>query len=116
MCARQGMERLTPAPWFPFYHPEQTAGFAPASAGRGLCLNLDGSWEVEARQIGRHLARLGVVVACVEAFPFKTVPDLCSNEPFDLWEAAAAKLRHDEPGWTGLGKLVHDTSGAVDPR
>ncbi len=98
----------------PFYHPEQTAGFEPLSEGGGLCLNGNDSWEVEARQIGRHLARMGMAVACVEAFPFNAVPDPCSKAPFAWWECAAAKLLRDEPGWTGLGKLVHDASRAVD--
>ncbi len=98
----------------PFYHPEKSAGLAPNSATTGLRLEDDESVATEVRQIGRHLARLGFVVACVEAFPFNTVPDPCSDAPFAWWKSAAQKILSDHPEWTGLGKLTHDTSRALD--
>jgi len=98
----------------PFYHPEQSAGLVRDEESGTLRLNTDCAWATEARQIGRHLARLGFVVACVEAFPFNTVPDPGGSEPFAWWRSAADALLAAHPAWTGLGKLVHDTSRALD--
>ncbi len=103
----------------PFYQPETVAGLAPASEKEGLRASDDLTLAGEVRQMGRHLARLGFVVACVEAFPFNTVPEPSAKdgeggEPMDWWQVAAEEIARRHPGWTGLGKLVHDTSLALD--
>ncbi len=114
---RQRASSPAPCAVIPYYHPEKVCG---------LRMNEDGSplqWlddaearESEVRMFGAHLARMGFVVACVEAFPFNTIakPAEAVQRPFAWWEQAADQLLSDHPNWTGMGKLVHDTSRALD--
>lgn len=90
----------------PYYHPELMMGYDPA---QGAPVD-----ERPVVQFGRHLAERGYLVACMEAFPYNTVPEPEDSAGFGWWKAAAAKLLSDNPGWTGIGKLVHDTSRALD--
>ncbi len=99
---------LTPAPGavVPFYHPDTMAGFdleerAPITDRPNV-------------QFGRHLVQQGYRVVCPEAFPYNTVPEPDSDAGHAWWRAAAEKLLADNPRWTGIGKLIHDTSRAVD--
>ncbi len=90
----------------PYYHPDLMAGF-----------DLERREPIRERtnvQFGRHLVQQGYVVACMEAFPYNTVPEPESNAGFAWWEAASDRLLADNPRWTGIGKLVHDTSRVVD--
>ena len=50
----------------------------------------------------------------MEAFPYNTVPEPAEDVGFAWWQAGADKLLADNPSWTGIGKLVWDTSRAVD--
>jgi len=95
-----------PAALVPFYHPDEMAGYDFA---QGQPIRED-----VATQFGRHLVEQGYVVACVEAFPFNTVPDPKSSEDFAWWKAAAKKLLAQNPRWTGMGRLVRDTRRALD--
>ncbi|HRU05457.1 MAG TPA: dienelactone hydrolase family protein [Candidatus Brocadiia bacterium] len=97
---------LRPAALVPFYHPDDMAGWN-FTLGKPDRKRLP-------TQFGRRLVEQGYVVACVEAFPFNTVPDPKSNEGFAWWKAAAKKLLADNPRWTGMGRLVRDTSRALD--
>ncbi|MCK5805869.1 MAG: dienelactone hydrolase family protein, partial [Lentisphaeria bacterium] len=63
---------------------------------------------------GRHLVQQGYVVVCGQAFPYNTVPDPQSDAGFAWWHAGTTKLLGDNPEWTGMGKLVHDTRIATD--
>jgi pimeloyl-ACP methyl ester carboxylesterase len=65
-------------------------------------------------QFGRHLAQQGYLVVCTEAFPFNTVPQPEKNEGFAWWRAAADKVLRENPGWTGMGKLIWDSRLATD--
>jgi len=99
---------LSPRPGavVPYYHPDLMAGF-----------DLERGERVAERpnvQFGRHLVQQGYVVVCTEAFPYNTAPEPKQNVGFAWWEAAAEKLLADNPHWTGMGKLVWDTSRAVD--
>ncbi len=90
----------------PFYHPDPSAGY-----------DLKEKKPLEDRktiQFGLHLVRQGYVAACTEAFPFNTVPEPENNKGFAWWQAGADKLLQDHPNWTGIGKLISDTSRAVD--
>lgn len=98
----------------PFYHPETVAGLLLDEERQTISLDPDRSEKSEVRCMGRHLARQGYAVACIEAFPFNTVPKPEVVEGFAWWQLAAEKLRRDHPGWTGLGKLIHDTSRGLD--
>lgn len=117
----ESAERLgdpTPCAVIPFYHPEKVCGVKPLEGRDGELEWEDAAVvrEGEVRQFGAHLARMGFVVACVEAFPFNTIakPAEAEQRAFAWWEQAAARLLSDHPDWTGMGKLVHDTSRAVD--
>ncbi len=95
-----------PAAVVPFYHPELMAGF-----------DLHTREPITERpnvHFGRHLVRQGYVVACMEAFPYNTVPEPAEDVGFAWWEAGTERLLTDNPRWTGIGKLVWDTSRAVD--
>jgi pimeloyl-ACP methyl ester carboxylesterase len=66
---------------------------------------------------GLQLVRQGYVVAAVEAFPFNLLTQAeqkASKGGMGVWRDAAAKLARQEPGWTGMGKLTHDTLLAAD--
>ena len=90
----------------PFYHPDLMAGYDHAKdapvAERPLV------------QFGSHLARQGYVAVCTEAFPYNTVADPKSDATFAWWRAATRKVLAENPNWTGMGKLVWDTSLALD--
>ena len=106
MVPRQMGRSPCPGAVVPFYHPDDVAGYdleqrRPILKGKSI-------------QFGRHLVQQGYVVACLEAFPFNTVPDPQSDESFAWWSAAADKLLRENPQWTGMGKLVWDACLAVD--
>lgn len=102
-----------PCAVIPFYHPEISAGLVADSGRNGLRLDPHESQSQMVRRYGLHLVRRGFLVACTEAYPFNTVREPGGDDPFRWWRAAAEKLRQDHPGWTGLGKLVHDTQCAL---
>lgn len=90
----------------PFYHPDPMAG-----------LDLERNTPIRERpliQFGRHLVEQGYLVACVEAFPYNTVPRPENDAGFAWWQAATDKILRDNPNWTGMGKLIHDTRLATD--
>jgi len=90
----------------PFYHPDLMAGFDLATKTPLT--------ERPNVHFGRHLVQQGYVVACMEAFPYNTVPEPAEDVGFAWWQAGTDKLLADNPGWTGIGKLIWDTSRAVD--
>lgn len=90
----------------PFYHPDDMAGY-DLQNGKPIV-------KPTSTRFGWHLVQQGYVVLCTEAFPYNTVPEPKKNEGFAWWHAAADKLLRDNPDWTGIGKLVWDTSRAVD--
>lgn len=97
----------------PFYHAEKSAGVLRTADGFTLRNDAENSPEF-ARAFGLHLVRQGYTVACVEAFAFNTVAGPDGDEGFTRWQRAADKLLAEHLHWTGLGKLKHDTSRAVD--
>lgn len=101
-------DRLNPRPGavVPFYHPDLMMGF-DLSKKAPIMENMH-------MHFGRHLVEQGFVVVCCEAFPYNTVPDPQSAEPFAWWKTAACKLLADHPRWTGIGKLTADVMRAVD--
>lgn len=90
----------------PFYDPDRMAGY-DLKTRRPLP-------EHRTTQFGRHLVENGFIVACVEAFPYNTVPDPGTGANFAWWHAGAAKVLADNPEWTGMGKLIADTRLATD--
>ncbi len=108
--------RETPAPCavIPFYHPEAAAGFRPWREGEPLALEEENE-ENRVRRYGYDLVRKGYIVACVGAFPFYRIPEPKEKGgSFAWWQAAAEHLLSRNPNWTGIGKLMADTSLAID--
>jgi predicted esterase len=97
---------LRPGAIVPFYQPDASAGFD--------LTNRKPLEERETIQFGLHLVRQGYVAVCTEAFPFNTIKNPEEYESFAIWQKAADKILKDNPHWTGIGKLIWDTSRAVD--
>ena len=94
----------------PFYDPDRMCGYDLRTKQRL-------GPERNTAFFGQHLVRQGYVVAAVEAYPFNLLtPDeqKASKGGMGVWRDAAAKLARQEPGWTGMGKLTHDTLLAAD--
>ncbi|MBC2595717.1 acetylxylan esterase [Ruficoccus amylovorans] len=112
---RESSEESTPCAVVPYYNVERPAGLC-VDPRRGTALVPDAGLP-EVAPLGLHLVRQGLTVACVEAFPFNTVPEPDAAEleadDFAWWRAGAAHLLREHPAWTGLGRLVRDTSLAV---
>ncbi len=98
----------TPRPGMaiPFYHPDPMAGIDLTSR--------EPITEAPNIQFGRHLVQQGYTVVCSEAYPYNTVPEPEDSKGFAWWQAAAEKLLHENPDWTGIARLVWDASRAVD--
>ena len=94
----------------PFYDPDRMCGYDLRTKQRL-------GPERNTAFFGLHLVRQGYVVAAVEAYPFNlltTAEQKASKGGMGVWRDAAAKLARQEPGWTGMGKLTHDTLLAAD--
>jgi predicted esterase len=94
----------------PFYDPDRMCGYDLRTKHRL-------GPERNTAFFGLHLVRQGYVVAAVEAYPFNLLtPDeqKASKGGMGVWRDAAAKLSRQEPGWTGMGKLTHDTLLVAD--
>jgi hypothetical protein len=94
----------------PFYDPDRMCGYDLRTKQRL-------GPERNTAFFGLHLVRQGFVVAAVEAYPFNLLtPDeqKASKGGMGVWRDAAAKLARQESGWTGMGKLTHDTLLAAD--
>lgn len=94
----------------PFYDPDRMCGYDLQTKQRL-------GPERNTAFFGLHLVRQGYVVAAVEAYPFNLLTpeeQKASKGGMGVWRDAAAKLARQEPGWTGMGKLTHDTLLAAD--
>ncbi len=103
---KEASKKPRPGALVPFYHPDASAGFdlqKREQITEGVTI-----------QFGRHLVQQGYVVVCTEAFPYNTVEKPKKSGGFSWWHAAAKKILTDNPNWTGMGKLIHDTSRGVD--
>lgn len=104
----------------PFYHPDESSGIDlgqhwPAAPPR----NRPDAPLSEDHTIayGRHLVDRGYVVACTEAFHVNVLPPHARGEKergFSQWVRASQVLLRNNPGWSGMGKLVHDVRLATD--
>ena len=94
----------------PFYDPDRMCGYdLKTKAKLGP--------ERNTAFFGLHLVQQGYVVAAVEAYPFNILTpaeQAASKGGMGVWRDAAAKLARQESGWTGMGKLAHDTRLAAD--
>lgn len=90
----------------PFYFPEAMVGFEPETAEAlpkyaGVTMMAD-------------LTRRGYICISAEAYHLTAVKSERDRSDFARWPEAAAFLNAKWPGWTGMGKLVHDTRLLVD--
>jgi len=94
----------------PFYDPDRMCGYDLRTKQRL-------GPERNTAFFALHLVRLGYVVAAVEAYPFNLLTpeeQKASKGGMGVWRDAASKLARLEPGWTGMGRLTHDTRLAAD--
>ena len=104
------IERRTAGVVVPFYDPDRMCGYDLRTKQRL-------GPERNTAFFGLHLVRQGYVVAAVEAYPFNlltSAEQAASKGGMGVWRDAATKLARQEPGWTGMGKLTHDTRLAAD--
>ncbi|MBR4676161.1 MAG: dienelactone hydrolase family protein [Victivallales bacterium] len=107
----KGATAPCPAVVAPFYNPNKMSR-----------LNLETGEELlhenaETIGYGRDLVARGFVTIMSETYHLTYIQrpknDKDLND-FTRWRRAAAKLNEEEPGWTGVGKLVADTRLLID--
>lgn len=94
----------------PFYDPDRMCGYDLRTKQRL-------GPERSSAMFGLHLVGQGYVVAAVEAYPFNLLTaeeQKAAKGGMGVWRDAAARLAQRAPGWTGMGKLTHDTRLAAD--
>lgn len=97
----------------PFYHTEPMAGLKSEAFEKGLRMAAPPLQDERDLRFGLHLVRMGMIVACVEAFVYNTVADPGGGRGH-WWSQGAARLLTHHPQWSGIGKLAADTSLALD--
>ncbi len=95
-----------PAVAVPFYFPEAMLGYEPETGEKlpsyaGIEMML-------------HLVRRGFAAASADSYHLTYTPSTRDRGDFQRWSDASAVLLRDQPGWTGIGKLVFDTKLLVD--
>ena len=95
-----------PAVAVPFYFPEAMLGFEPDT---GELLPMYAGIEMML-----HLVRRGYVCACADCYHLTYYESTRERGEFARWREAAAALRQDHPGWSGVGKLIADTQLVID--
>jgi len=106
-------EKKVPCAVVPFYHAEPMAGLEPDAFEKGLRMATPPLQQERELRFGLHLVRMGMIVACVEAFPYNTVADP-GGDRVRWWHKGADRLLESHPHWSGIGKLAADTSLALD--
>ena len=106
MLFPKNLEGRAPAVAIPFYFPEALLAFDHATLEeleyyRGLEMML-------------HLVRRGYVVASADAYHLNYIDSDRDRGDFKRWQDAANALRADHPNYSGVGKLVDDTSLMID--
>lgn len=95
-----------PAVAVPFYFPEALLAFDHATGEeleyyKGLEMML-------------HLVRRGYIVASADAYHLNYIDSDKDRRDFTRWQDAANSLRADHPNYSGVGKLVDDTTLLID--
>ncbi|MBQ2967887.1 MAG: acetylxylan esterase [Clostridia bacterium] len=95
-----------PAVVVPFYYPEAMLGFDPAT--QEICEKFT---EIS---MMRDLVKRGYITASADSYHLTYTNNVHSKEGLDLWDEAGRRLREDNPNWSGVGKLVSDTTLLID--
>lgn len=90
----------------PFYYPEAMLGFDPETGEI-----LEKYYPVA---MMTHLVKRGYIVASADAYHLTYIRSEKNIADFSRWRDAATALRADNPGWSGIGKLVADTVLMID--
>ncbi len=90
----------------PFYFPEAMLGFDPETG--------EPRTEYAAIAMMRHLAERGYAAATADCYHLTYIKTDDSVPSFSKWRIAALALNSEQPNWSGIGKLVADTSLVID--
>ncbi len=106
MLFPKSMTDKAPAVVVPFYFPEGMMGGDPVTGERLEAF--------EGVEMMLHLTRRGYVTICADAYHLTYIESEKDRLDFSRWQDAADELRSDHPGYSGIGKLVHDTRLLID--
>lgn len=106
MAFPKRMTGKRPAVAVPFYYPEAALGMNPETgellpkfAGNPTMLDI---------------VRRGYIAASADAYYLNYAPSSQSWSGADRWAEMAEIFNREQPVWTGVGKLVHDTQLILD--
>ena len=106
MMFPKNLTEKMPAVAVPFYYPEAALGF-----------ELD-TGEVHPKFNGSNIildiVRHGYIAITADAYYLNYVDLPWDRDEWDRWETVGRKLNEEQPGWTGMGKLVSDTILLLD--
>lgn len=100
------LQGKAPAVAIPFYFPEAMLGFDPETNEI-----LESYRDIE---MMLHLVRRGYIVASADSYHLTYIESNKERGDFTRWQDAAGELMHDNPDYTGMGKLFDDTVLLVD--
>ena len=109
LLPRQGKPPY-PVVIMPFYVPSHIIGFDPKTGDE---IPVTGGRPPEVYKRGAMLAEAGFAVLTCQSY-YRTYIQNDMPESFDRWACAARALLHDNPGWSGVGKLVADNRLLAD--
>ena len=95
-----------PAVAIPFYFPEALLAFDHAT--------LEELEYYKGLEMMLHLVRRGYIVASADAYHLNYIDSNRDRGDFMRWKDAASALRADHPNYSGVGKLVDDTTLMID--
>lgn len=95
-----------PAVAVPFYYPEATLGMNPET-GESLP-NFAGNPTM------LEIVRRGYIAASADAYYLNYAPSTLPKSGAERWAAMAEIFNAEQPDWTGIGKLIHDTQLILD--
>lgn len=95
-----------PAVVIPFYHPEAMLGFDPVTGEP-----LENFSDIT---MMKDLVKKGYITATADAYYITYTRNIHGKGDFERWGEVGKYLRLDNPDWTGVGKLVSDTTLLID--
>ena len=95
-----------PAVAVPFYYPEAALGFDPDTG--------DELPKFSENPTLLDIVRRGYVAATADAYHLNYIDCPLNRDDFDRWATVSAVLNEEQPGWSGVGKLISDTKLVLD--